>query len=170
MDKIIYTLADGSVAIVCPAPKVNLEKQFGSLTDVQYEELVRARSIPEDAINVRGIRDSDIPVSRKYREAWIDVTSESRIDVCCEKARNIALERLRRDRDNKLSDNDALYIRIIKDNGDPTDVLAKRNALLSATDDLKMLDVTGKVNDENLLDQIEELSKLRVGTDDIKNS
>ena len=154
---------NGSVAIVTPAPKEIIERVLGSLTDAQYRAHVISRSIPDDATNLRFISDEDIPTNREFRDAWVDVTEESRIDICCEKAKEKVLADMREVRDKKLLSNDMKYMISLKNNSIPPEVteelLLEREQLLAATDRLKQLDVVGKVNDNSILSQIEILSK-----------
>jgi hypothetical protein len=134
------------------------------LTQEEYETHVRERSVPVDAINVRDIADSDIPASREFRNAWVDVTPESSIDIDCEKARNIKLEELRRVRNLELSKSDIEMTKALEeaDSVKIKDLKTKRQSLRDITNPLKALDVAGKINDESLLTQIRELSILTV--------
>lgn len=161
MNKLIYTRADGGVSIVIPVPKSHLEKVFGKLTDAQYEKHVIARSIPAGT-EYRELADTDIPSSREFRDAWVDVTSESTVDICCEKARDLKLSELRERRNRKLAETDIQMTRALEQND-----TAKRDALKTTrqnlrniTDPLKALNVTGKVNDEALLNEIKRISEL----------
>lgn len=155
--KIIYTNKDGSVSVIHPIPKKQIEVHLGQLTQTQYEKLVWERSVPADAINPRKVEDSDIPTSREFREAWVDVTPEAKVDVCCEKAKEVALEVLRRRRDEALVENDSAFVLAQKLGTDLTPVLAERERLCALTDPLKALDVTGKVNDATTLAQLKEM-------------
>jgi hypothetical protein len=173
MKKMIYTQTNGSVVVVTPAPKERIESVIGPLTDAQYEAHVISRSIPNDAINLRSISDEDIPTSREFRDAWVDVTEESRIDICCEKVKEKALTDMRQVRDKKLLSNDMKYMLNLKNSNSPEitergqllvaetteELLLERDQLLAATDGLKQLDVVGKVNDSSILYQIDLLSK-----------
>jgi hypothetical protein len=161
MNKLIYTTSEGKVCVVHPAPKANVEAKMGKLTDAQYKKHVIARSIPE-GVTYRELADTDIPASREFRNAWVDVTTESRIDICCEKARDLKLGELRAKRNKKLAETDVEMTRALEQND-----TAKRDALKTIrqnlrniTDPLKALNVTGKVNDEALLEEIKRLSEL----------
>ncbi len=70
MQRILYTRPDGGISIVTAAPKDQLERVLGPLTDEEYDAHVRSRSIPQDAILVRDIEDSVLPPNRILRNAW----------------------------------------------------------------------------------------------------
>ena len=101
--KFVYTRPeDGGVSVVVPAPKADLEWVLGPLTDDEYRAHVLERSIPPDALNVREISDDDLP-DREFRNAWCDVTPESSIDIHSEKAKELALDKLRLKRQEKFN-------------------------------------------------------------------
>lgn len=160
MKKIIYTRTDGGLSVVIPAPKSSIERMLGPLTDEEYELHVKTKSIPTDAINPRDVDDSDIPNNREFRNAWCDVTELSRIDIDCEKARDIKLVELRRKRITLLEEQDKLFMIAIEKEEDLTSIKAGKQRLRDITEPLKALDVYGKVNDETLLQQIRDLSCL----------
>lgn len=160
MKRIIYTTPEGTVSIVHAAPKDRLELVLGPLTDDEYREHVYARSIPAEATNVREIDDEDIPADREFRNAWCDVTVESRIDIDCTKAKELKLSNLRVARNELLAATDVELTRALE-NGDETklsEVKAKRQVLREATEPLKSLDTDGKVNCEETLQAIRDLS------------
>jgi hypothetical protein len=158
MKKIIYTMpGEEVVAVVIPAPKDHLETVLGPLTDEEYEAHVKERSIPEDAVNPRDVEDSDIPNDREFRNAWVDLTAESRIDICCEKAAGIAMEHLRALRNPLLAKLDTDFILALEKNEGIEEVKAQKQALRDITEPLKALKVAGKLNDEQLLNQIRTL-------------
>lgn len=158
MNKLIYTRPDGGVSIVVPAPKADIERIVGPLTDFEYKQHVIERSIPADAINVREITDLDIPSSREFRNAWKDITPESNIDICCTTAKELKLAEMRRER-NLLLDIEDKNFMIALEKGEDTSVISSRKQeLRDITEPLKALNTTGKVNDENVLQQIKDLS------------
>lgn len=162
MRKIVYTRPDGCVSIIIPAPKELLERVLGPLTQAEYEQHVKDRSIPADAINIREIDDSNIPPSREFRDAWVDVTPESTIDINCTRARDVQLEKLRAERNKRLAETDIEMTRALED-GDVMQIAAikiKRQNLRNATQPLKELDTEGVINDVRLLGIIRELGKL----------
>lgn len=159
MKKILYTRPDGGISIVIPAPIEHLRRTRPKMTVEEYEARVRERSIPADAINVRDISDADLPSSREFRDAWCDITPESKIDIDCTKAKEIAIAQLRERRNAKLEATDKLYMQALEAN-DTTklnELKTVRQQLRDATEPLKALDTLGKVNDETLLTQIRQL-------------
>lgn len=147
MTKYLVEMNDGSVRIL-------------TLLSGSIEAEVTKLSEAGDVAGFREIQDSDLPESREFRNAWADVTPESTIDICCEKARDIKLAELRAERDAKLLENDAKYMQVMKEGTSEVEVLAEREALLSCTDGLKNLDVVGKVNDDALIEEIKLLGVL----------
>ena len=161
MNKLIYTRLDGGVSVVIPAKKSEIERVMGPLTDKEYEQHVYNRSIPKDAINIRELSDSDIPDSREFRSAWVDITSESKIDISCEKAKDIQLVKLRKERDKLLSELDKEFMMKLEKNESLDDVKLRKQKLRDITEPLKALDVSGKLNDIKLIDKIKELSVIK---------
>jgi hypothetical protein len=162
MKRIIYTRPDGGVSIVIPAPKKRLEKVLGPLTDKQYQEHVRERSIPNDATKIRSVYAKDIPTSREFRNAWVDTTELEKIDICCEKARDIQLKKLRAERDEALKPLDIEYMVALEQGKDTAPIVAKKQKLRDATNPLKNLRVEGKVNDRAILQDIRKMGVLNV--------
>jgi len=157
MKKLIYTRPeDNGVSIICPAPKKDLERLLGPLSEEEYEEHVRLRSIPE-GVEVREIDDSDIPESRLFRNAWVDQSAESTIDICCEKARDLVLKRVRDKREKKLLEQDRRLMQAIRKQEDASSINKETEALLDITNPLKAMDVKGKLNDKELLDKMLEI-------------
>lgn len=161
MKKILYTRPDGGVSIVTPLPKENIEVLLGPLTEDQYVSHIIERSIPDDATNVRYINNEDIPTSRHFRNAWVDTTEEAYIDICCEKARDVQLEKLRRERDAELDKLDKEFMIALEREMDTTVIKKRKQELRDATNPLKILDVAGKVNDDELLEEIKSLGILK---------
>ena len=54
--KYAYINTEGGLSIVHGASKDDLERQFGQLTDEQYELIVK-RAIPDDAVDVVQLPD-----------------------------------------------------------------------------------------------------------------
>lgn len=80
--KLAYTTPDGGVAIVHAAPKEQLEKVLGPLTDAQYEAHVMARSIPDDALDVQKLPDDWTPPDdRTFRAAWTQHNGKIAVDM-----------------------------------------------------------------------------------------
>ena len=163
MKRFIYTRPseNNQVSIVSPAAKWQIEKTTGPLTDKEYEERVKTKSTPVDAVNVRDIDDIDIPSDRELRNAWVDVTEESRIDIDCTKAKDIRLSQLRKIRDEALEKSDIEITRAMED-GNQADIdklKVYRQELRDVTNPLKAEDTTGKYNDDVLLAQMKSLSE-----------
>lgn len=155
MNKIIYTNQDGIVSIVSPASKACLEKTRGPMTDLEYENHIIDRVLLSNGItDFRFISEEDIPSSREFREAWVDSEPGTQIDICCEKARDIALERLRSKRNKELVQTDAQFVEALSKGQDTSALVLEKQRLRDLTNDLKAMDVVGKVNDTAVLDAI----------------
>lgn len=161
MKKIIYTRPDGGISIVIPAPKEAIETVLGPMSQRIYEKHVKERSIPKDAIKVRDIEDIDIPSSREFRNAWADTEPGDQIDINVTKAKDIQLEKIRRDRDKALEALDKEMIIALGKGEDVAPIEAKKQALRNVTEPLKQLDTDGKVNDHKLLEQIRQLGQIK---------
>lgn len=160
MKRIIYTRPDGGLSVVTPAPRAALKKVLGPLTKKAYEAHVKERSIPDDAINPRDVDDADIPETKEFRNAWCDVTPESRIDIDCTKAKEIQLAKMREKREELFAPLDKQFMLALERGADTSSIVAKKNALRDVTEPLKDLDTAGKVNDEALLEEIRKLGAL----------
>lgn len=157
--KLIYTRPDDSgVSIVTAAPKEHLERVLGPLSDKQYLAEVY-KSIPDTALKIREITDTDIPADREFRDAWCDVTDQSSIDIDNQKIKEIALARLRVERNAALELLDKVAVQVLEDGADLEPVRIKKRALRDATEPLKALNVSG-VNDETVIKQIKALAIL----------
>ena len=144
---LIYTRPDSGISIVIPAKGIT------------NDDLMN-KSIPIDAINVRELNENDLPVNREFRNSWCDTTQDSRVDIDCNKAKNIQLERLREVRNKRLDEKDAEYMKALSTNQDTTTIANEMQQLRDATNPLKSLDCAGKVNDNALLQQIKTLGTL----------
>lgn len=153
--KFVYTDADGNLCVVHAAPKEHLEKVLGKLTDKAYRKHVLARSIPDDAINVREISVDDIPADRKYRNAWVDRSEASSIDICMVKVKDLLLKDLRERRNALLAKSDPLVTREIETGKVDVDLRSKRQALRDCTEPLKAVAV-----DDSHLNCPEKLAEL----------
>jgi len=79
--KFAYMNRHGGVSIVHGAPKESLEQMHGPMTDEQYEQHVRARSIPPDANDVVRLPDEwEPPSGRDKRDKWRLVNGEIIVD------------------------------------------------------------------------------------------
>lgn len=98
-----YTQPNGTVAIVNAAPKRDLEKVLGALTQEEYEAHVIDRSNLGGAVALTRLPDDWTPpdIDRTFRNAWvIDGSGKTSVDM--PKARDIHRQRLRRLRDPKF--------------------------------------------------------------------
>lgn len=107
----------------------------------------------------RELNENDIPESREFRNAWTDVTESSKVDICCEKAKDVKLEELRVKRNKALEIEDKNFMIALEKGEDTSVISAKKQELRDWTNDLKSLDVTGKVNDEETLELIRILGE-----------
>lgn len=115
MNKLIYTTPQGTLAIIIPTDKSIIERDLNiSLSDSEYENFVRLKSIPLDALGVREIEDSEIPLDREFRNAWKDNQNSIGFDLI--KAKEIQLERIRKAREPKLQELDIEYMKALESN------------------------------------------------------
>jgi hypothetical protein len=98
MRKIIYTRQDGMLLVVHPV--INTFGEIEGFTEEQAEQRAWSK-LPVDAINPRFVENSEIPIERNFRDAWVDSATEINIDM--DKARSIHLERIRIKRNAELS-------------------------------------------------------------------
>ena len=154
MDKIMYTRPDGGLSIVVPASKEAVEKVLGPMSQAAYEQHVWERSVPEDAIDPRPVKDDAIPADREFRNAWVDVSPKPVVDIDVEKARDLKLEELRIVRNAELDKLDKEFMIAFERGDDLEAIRAKKVDLRNVTEGLKALDVVGKLNDEDMLNQI----------------
>jgi hypothetical protein len=157
MKKLIYNHARTGVAcVVVPAPKEAIERVLGPLSDAEYKAHVIERSIP-DGVDYREIDDEHIPKSREFRNAWVDKSNKPNVDICCEKARELVLKRVRDKREKKLLEQDKKLMQAIRKQEDASSINKETEALLDITNPLKAMDVKGKLNDKELLDKMLEI-------------
>lgn len=160
MKKIMYTRADdGGLSVVIPAPKADIEKVLGSLTQEQYENHVWERSVPSDAINPRYVDADGLPADREFRNAWCDATPEAKVDIDLKKAKDLQLAKLRLTRNAKLEAADVEFMTKLEKGEDLTAIKDKKQNLRDATEPLKALSVDG-YNTKEVLDQIRTLGTL----------
>ncbi|MBA4259164.1 MAG: hypothetical protein C0446_08365 [Chitinophaga sp.] len=158
--KVVFTRPeDGGVTVVIAAPKEQLEKVLGPLTEDQYRSHVLERSIPTGALNVRTLSDSDIPSNREFRDAWVDVTQDSKLNIDMQKAKQIALESMRKEREEKFKELDKQALRALETDSDLYLIQIKKQKLRDSTEALKAFPVSG-VDDFVSLEVIKELSIL----------
>ncbi len=130
MKKIIYTQADGSVAVVTPV--INTSPVRENITE--DEALHRAWDrLPPDAVDPQVIDESLIPTDRTFRDAWKVIAGG--VDHDMTKAREIHKARLRVMRAPKIAQLDTEYMRADED-GDAAkkaEIVSKKQALRDVT-------------------------------------
>lgn len=158
MSYFLIKRSDGGVSIVIEGDKPDITR-----TILEWEKLAKPEYLP--IVEIREINASDIPGSREFRNAWTDVTSETRIDINCDKAKQIQLEKLRSERNKKLEELDKQFMLVLeKDEGAQTTIdekqriIDEKQRLRDITNPLKALNCEGVYNDEAVLNQIKELS------------
>ncbi len=162
MKKIVYNNPEtGGISIVIPNEdkKVAERALKRPLTDEEYEQHVIERSVPK-GVKFRFVEDSDIPESREFRNAWVDKSKESCIDICCEKAQQIVLENLRRKREPLLLEQDKKMMIALREGTKLDKINEETQKLLDLTEPVKALPVKKKLNDKAILEQLREANKL----------
>lgn len=159
MKKIVWHNEETEIAaITSAAPKANIERDLGKkLTDEEYENFVIERSIPQGK-KFKKVDDSELPSEPVFRNAWLFDEKAEKVCICCEKARDVALRELRIRRNKALDESDKNYMRV-QETGSVEEIhnlKIKRQKLRDATNELKGLNVAGKIDDEALLAKITE--------------
>lgn len=147
-ERIIYKNPDGSLSIVVPA------------FECELDEL--AQKVVPPGIVWRVVGVSNLPEDRFFRDAWRDDVEGEQVDVFMPAAKEIALKKLRSERDKKLSGLDKLSFSV-NSRGDVSEIQGlelKKQRLRDATEPLKALVVSGHNDYESLL-ALKSLSILR---------
>lgn len=155
----MYTRPDGGISIVVPAPKSDLEKVLGPISQETYEAHVWERSVPSDAINPRYVDEGGVPEDRKFRGAWVDATPEASVDIDLALAKDVALNDLRNKRKDLMVKLDIEFMTKLEKGEDLTDVKLRKQQLRDITNPLKELVVEG-YNDSEKLALIDSLSNI----------
>ncbi len=155
--KIMYTRQDGGINIVNAASKESIETVLGPLTREEYIEHVWTCSIPSDAINPRVIDGNGIPESREFRNAWVDVTPDPKVNIDLARAKDMKLAEMRIKRNKLLDETDKEFLLALEKGQDLTAIKARKQALRDSTNPLKNLVAEG-VDDPSTLQQIKTLS------------
>ncbi len=149
--KYLIKMKDGSVGIMA------------MILDCTVEECIAKwhESVKCNVIRCREIKDELIPISREFRDAWCDETDNEFVDIDLSKAKQIQLQKLRAERDEKLKDSDSEMIKAMEfGNNDAIQALKNyRQYLRDSTNSLKSLEVSG-YNDIDTLDKIRSLGTL----------
>lgn len=135
--RILYSRIDGGVSIVTAAPKIDLEKVLGPLTDDEYKKHVIDKSVPDDVVNFLEVPDDYVFPDREFRNAWQLVDGTITYDL--EKARMIQLDRIRSARVPELQKLDIELIKALE-NGSPIEELkTRRQEMRDITEPLKAM-------------------------------
>lgn len=115
-----------------------------------------------EVVSVRPIDDTKIPADREWRNAWTDDFDTDTIDVDTDKAIAVQLEKLREERNAKLTETDVELVRAVEteDTEKVRRVKAKRKALRDATEPLKAMKGNRKKASAEDLDKIKETGTL----------
>ena len=158
MDKLIYTNLDGTVSIVIPNGRLNIETVLGTpfVDETAYEDFVISRSIPSGVTNIRSIDDTDIPSSREFRDAWVDTEEGTQIDIDCGKAQASVLVEMKASQKIQKKElyDKLLPLMLDDDTSGIAQLNSERNRIEELTTALEAIDATGKVNDTTTLNLI----------------
>lgn len=131
-----YTNTSGNTCVVHAAPKKDLERVFGELSDAQYKEFVINKSIPSESLYSELSDDFKLP-SREFRDAW--KLSANTIEHDLEKARNIQLNRIRAAREPKLKALDLEFMLALEKGLSTAEIVTQKHALRDLTEPLKAM-------------------------------
>lgn len=148
MNVLIGKRGDGGLSIIYPAPNVSEEVAFSDNVKSQFTSW-RIADV------------SVLPSSREWRNAWRDELEGEQIDICLRSAKELALLKLRAERNRKLDELDKQTLIAIGKGDDAMrqSVESQKKALRDATEPLKNLQVSG-YNDEEVLISLKQLSVL----------
>lgn len=111
---------------------------------------------PNAYVSHREIDELDIPVTREFRNAWVDVTDDNNINIDLSRAKEAQLAKLRALRNKSLEKLDKEYIIALELGTAVQEIKAAKQQLRDITEGLKNLVVAG-VDDEEALTNIKEL-------------
>lgn len=163
MKKIVYTVGDGNLLVVHPAPwarlckaitfkgktlrfdpqpfdlfvKVHQTDELNPLwaeSEAEFLQRIVKQDVPKDAINVRVVDEIEIPQDRTFRMAWAH-DDRGQIAVDMNKARDIHRDALRKMRAPKLAALDVEYQRADEagNAAKKADVAARKQVLRDVT-------------------------------------
>lgn len=132
--RLMYTHpSTGLAAIVIAAPKANLERVLGTLTEDAYMAHVIGKSLPKGVKEVIVLADDwKAPESRVFRNAWkID---GGQIKVCMDTAKGIQRDRVRQERASRFAPLDVDAMKAIgkEDKAALAEIEAKKQKLRDA--------------------------------------
>ena len=119
---------------------------------VEGEIAKYSHDVKTSIISYRSLSDVDIPNSREFRNAWCDISQESKIDIHADKARNILLDNVREQRKFMLESLDKDFIIALENNDQVKlgQIKTEKNRLRAITDPLKNLTVAESATDADI--------------------
>lgn len=123
-DRIVYTRADGGVSVITPSGDI-------STADVM------AKDVPADAINPRQITVAELPQDRIFRGAWDDSNPENFIGTNLPKAKLIAHDMRRADRDEKMNPLDKEQLFASTSEGRKAEIAIEKTKILNDNEALQ---------------------------------
>jgi len=109
MKKIVWQMADGSIAVTIP-----LATQLEGESETIYLDRVAAACKPDGATLLAYVEASELPLDRDYRDAWKWNSGTSVVDHDLTKAADIHLDRIRTERNAKLAELDIAYMKALE--------------------------------------------------------
>ena len=94
--------------------------------------MARVSIVAAEGTTLRATDISNIPQDREFRGAWTDQNPGETVDINMPKARDIHMDRIRRDRDGRWADFDSRYSAAQRDSQDLTALDAERQGLKDA--------------------------------------
>lgn len=115
-----------------------------------------------DYVSWRVASTEDLPGDREFRNAWCDETPTKTVDIDLAKAKEIALAKLRKDRDVTLAELDKQTVIAVGKGDEAARILieSQKQELRDATEPLKRVSATG-YNDSDTLNKLRNLSVLK---------
>lgn len=132
MRRIAYT--DGKTGALClVTPVINsIGEAVGFTEDHALERAMTA--LPQDALNVQVVEESQVPTDRTFRNAWTQDTKGAPV-VDMDKARDIHRDRMREARKPKLGALDVEFMRAVESGKSTSEVMVAKQGLRDVTKD-----------------------------------
>lgn len=102
MKVIIYTRPDNGISVVNPAPNYIAKLMADGMTEVEAVDVVRAKDVPANAVDVEIIEVAAIPTDRWFRNAWTRAVGGGPIKIDMPKAREIQANKIQRARRDEI--------------------------------------------------------------------
>ena len=135
-ERIVYTNQDGSCCVVIPTGEVPIDE-------------VMKKDIPIDATKVRQITIAELPQDRLFRNAWDDSNLEDFIGLNLDKAKVIAHDMRRGDRETQLTPLDREEGFVTTTETRKTEIITEKQTILDVNAAMQT-DIDG-VSDETAL-------------------